>query len=103
MDQNRRRFLALTGLAPLALAGIARAGAQQTAALCYDPAALPLSQKSRRRSLGYLEASADAKKRCGACAFFTAAAAGCGTCTMLSGGAVNAGAVCNSYAAKAGR
>lgn len=98
---TRRNFLVLVAGAPLALfvAGRSRAAG---APACYDPATLPFSQKSRRRSLGYLESSADPKKRCGGCAFFTAVAPGnCGTCQMLSGAPVNAGAVCNSFAAKA--
>lgn len=91
----RRRFLTLAALgAPLAMLG---AGAARAAA-CYDPAALPLSQKNRRRSLGYVEAATDAARRCQGCAFFTAAAeAGCGTCGLLAG-PVNAGASCNSFA-----
>lgn len=100
MSTSRRHFLGLAAAAPVALlaAGTARAAE----AACYDPAALPFSQKSRRRSLGYVEVSSDPKKRCDACAFFTAAApASCGSCQMLGGGAVSAGAVCNSFAAKA--
>lgn len=102
MQRNRRSFLAVAGLAPLALglAGRAR-GAEQAA--CYDPAALSLSQKRQRRGIGYVEPSADPAKHCGGCAFFTATsgASGCGTCQLLGGGPVNATAVCNSYAPKA--
>jgi hypothetical protein len=94
MDMHRRRFLALAAAgAPLAL--LATGAAAQTAA-CYDPAALPLSQKNRRRSLSYVEASTDPAKHCSACTFFTAAAEGCGTCGLLMG-PVNAGAVCASF------
>jgi len=99
MTVSRRNFLTAAALAPLAFAGTARA----EPAVCYDPGALPLSQRSRRRSLGYVDTSQDPQKRCGRCSFFTEAAPGCGTCTMLSGGAVNAGGVCNSFAAKAGK
>ncbi len=96
MDMHRRRFLALTVAgAPLAI--LATGAAAQTAAACYDPAALPLSQKNRRRSLGYVEASTDPARHCSACTFFTAAAEGCGTCGLLMG-PVNAGAVCASFA-----
>ncbi|KPH63648.1 high-potential iron-sulfur protein [Novosphingobium sp. ST904] len=107
MTPSRREFLgrALT-FASLAAAGLVASGgalAQPPAGSCYDPAALPFSQKSRRRALGYLDASADPARRCGSCAFFTAAAPGCGTCQMLSGGPVNAGAVCNSFAPKAAK
>jgi hypothetical protein len=95
MSIDRRRFLAFTAAAPLLVLGIGGVGAQT--AICYDPAALPLSQKNRRRSLGYVEASTDPAKRCAACTFFTAGATGCGTCALL-GGPVNAGALCNSFA-----
>jgi hypothetical protein len=100
MRNSRRDFLALAGMAPIAL--LAAKGAQ-AAEVCYDPAALPLSQKNRRRGLGYLEASPEpAKRRCGICVFFTPTAGkeGCGNCQMLSGGPVNAGGVCNSFAPK---
>ena len=95
MSIDRRRFLAFTAAAPLLVLGIGGVGAQT--ATCYDPAALPLSQKNRRRSLGYVEPSADPARRCAGCAFFTAGAVGCGTCGLLSG-PVNAGAVCSSFA-----
>lgn len=96
---SRRSFLAVVALAPFAALAAGRAGAQIPA--CYDPAQLPLSQKSLRASLKYVDAAPDqAKKRCGLCAFFTGAQAGCGTCVLLSGGAVNATGVCNNFAPK---
>jgi hypothetical protein len=95
---NRRRFLGLAAATPLVALGVASAARAQTAA-CYSPDALPLSQKSRRRSLGYVETSGDPKKHCALCSFFTASQPACGSCTLL-GGAVNAGAVCNSFSAK---
>lgn len=98
MDSHRRRFLAFAAAAPLAALTIGRARAQT--ATCYDPAALPLSQKNRRRSLGYVEVSADPAKRCAGCVFFTAGADGCGTCGLLNG-PVSAGAVCASFAPRA--
>jgi hypothetical protein len=101
MSGSRRHFLALAAGAPLALLAAGRVRAADAPA-CYDPAGLPFSQKNRRRSLGYVEVSADADKRCGACAFFTATAqGGCGTCELLGGGPVRADAVCTSFAAKA--
>ena len=97
---SRRRFIGMAALVPLA--GFAARSAQAAApAACYDPAALPRAQKSLRRSLGYEEKSADAKRKCSLCAFYTAAQGDCGTCQMLSGGPVNGGGVCNSFAAKA--
>jgi hypothetical protein len=99
MEIRRRRFLALAaGSLPLVL--LAGSGARAEASVCYDPAALPLAQKNRRRSLGYVELSSDPAKHCSACTFFTASDAGCGTCGLLSG-PVNAGAVCSSFAQRA--
>jgi hypothetical protein len=99
MDIPRRRFLGLAaGSMPLVLLTVGAAQAQAPA--CYDPAALPLSQKNRRRSLGYTEASGDPARHCSVCSFFTAGDAGCGTCGLLSG-PVNAGAVCSSFAPRA--
>lgn len=99
MPIARRRFLALAaGSVPLAL--LAAGGARAQAPACYDPAALPLSQKNRRRSLGYVEASSEPAKHCSACSFFTAGETGCGTCGLLAG-PVNAGAVCSSFAPRA--
>jgi hypothetical protein len=100
MTASRRNFLGLAGAAPLAVLA-AKSAHSAAPAACYDPAALPLSQRNRRRSLGYVEVSSDAKKRCALCAFYTAAAnASCGSCQLLSS-TVNAGAVCTSFAAKA--
>lgn len=99
MTQSRRKFLTIAGLAGGATL---LSGAALAQAACYAPEALPFSQKSRRRSLGYVDASDDAKRHCGLCAFFKAdAAAGCGTCGLLNG-PVNAGGLCTSFAAKAG-
>jgi hypothetical protein len=99
MTINRRRFLvAAAAGAPLAVLGLSSAGAQ-TAAACYDPESLPLSQKNRRRSLSYVEQSADPAKQCALCAFYTATAESCGKCTLLNS-QVNAGAVCASFAPK---
>jgi hypothetical protein len=98
MSIDRRRFLtfAVAGVPLVAVAGRS-AGALAQAAACYDSASLPLSQKNRRRSLGYVEASTDPARRCTGCAFFTASGEGCGTCALLSG-PVNAGGLCNSFA-----
>jgi hypothetical protein len=97
MHLTRRSLIGFAAIAPLA--AVTRAA---ESAACYDPAKLPLSQRNRRRSLGYVEASTVAGKRCAGCAFFTASAqSGCGTCQLLGGGPANAGALCNSYGAKA--
>jgi hypothetical protein len=96
MISTRRRFLAAGIIAPLALSFGAIAQADTTS--CGGD--LPLTQKNRRRALGYVEASGDEKRRCRLCAFFSGGDGSCGACQMLSGSLVNANAVCNSFAAK---
>jgi hypothetical protein len=91
---TRRTFLGCAASAPVVLIAT-----PVLADACYDPAALPFNQKSRRRSIAYLEVSGDPQRRCQGCAFFTAGATGCGTCTLLAG-PVNAGATCSSFARK---
>ena len=104
MTPDRRAFLRLAGPALIALTATRALGED---AACYDPASLSLPQRSRRRSLGYVEKSGDAIRLCGACTFFSAAAtpapATCGTCAMLGGAPVNAGGVCNSFAPRSGK
>ena len=95
---SRRGLLALALAAPLLLIG-AEAHAQDAAA-CVNLDALSASQKSMRRSLGFKAQSTDPKTRCGTCAFFTAAAAGCGKCQLLGAGAVAATSVCDNWAGK---
>lgn len=97
MIKTRRKFLGAAGLVTLGLVSGA-AGGQTPVASCFDPSALSLSQKNRRRSLSYVSPSPDPKRRCGACAFFTAGEGQCGTCQILSGGPVEAVAVCTSFA-----
>jgi hypothetical protein len=96
MNVDRRRVVTSAVAGALsAMIGIGNAKAQNAA--CYDPATLPLSQKNRRRSLGYAETSSDQARYCAVCAFFTAGQPGCGTCQLLSG-PVNARAICSSFA-----
>jgi hypothetical protein len=97
-DLSRREMTAALVLLPAAFIGLGGAAQAQS---CYDPATLPMSQRSRRRSLGFKDQAPDPKKVCGGCAFFTATSAGCGTCKLLTGGVVSATSVCNSWARKA--
>ncbi|MBV1686242.1 high-potential iron-sulfur protein [Novosphingobium sp. G106] len=96
MESDRRRFLAFAGLSPLVLLGAGNALAQS--APCYSPEALTFSQKSRRRSLGFMDVAVDPKRRCGGCNFFTAGEGGCGNCQMLGGAPVTANSSCSSFA-----
>ena len=95
MTATRRNFLALAGSAPFAALAL---GSAAQAAVCYDPNTLPLTQKNRRRSLGYVPVSTDPVKKCAGCAYFTATEPGCGKCTLMSGGPVDAPGVCRSFA-----
>lgn len=99
MINNRRKFLAIASLAPVALLG-ARQGFAQAKSACYDPATMSLAQKNMRRSVGFVDPAPDAAKKCGTCAFFVAGQNGCGTCQILSGGAVAQSAFCTSFAPK---
>lgn len=94
---DRRKFLTLAAASPLIALGASRALAEDAA--CYDPAALPMSQKGLRRSMEFVAVSTDPQKRCELCAFFTGAA-GCGKCQILNG-PVAAASYCASYAPKA--
>jgi High potential iron-sulfur protein len=98
MDLSRRNLIGSGGALLIALA----VGEAATAAgpACPSVNSLPFSQRNQRRSLGYLDSSPDAKKRCGGCAFFTGTQVGCGKCQMLGGGMVSADATCNSFAPK---
>ncbi|MCJ8159080.1 high-potential iron-sulfur protein [Sphingomonas sp. LaA6.9] len=94
---SRRTLLALFACAPLGLAMVTEAARAQA---CVNQDTLSAAQKSMRKSLGFRLPSADPKKKCSACAFFTAAGTGCGKCALLSGGIVPADGVCDSWAAK---
>jgi hypothetical protein len=98
MYKSRRQFLVIAGLAPVALLMVGNAHAEGAA--CYDPANASLADKNRRRSLGYVDASGDEKRRCGHCAFFTATQGACGTCQLMTGAPVVATGVCKSFAPK---
>lgn len=96
MERSRRSFMALAGLVPVAVLT-----ARAAAPACYDPAGLPLSQRNRRRAIGFVEQAPDPAKRCQLCAFFHAGSGDCGKCDMLSGGPVTTRGHCSSFAARA--
>ena len=93
---TRRGLLRLALAAPLAGYAVAASAGE---AACVDLDALPSSQKSMRASLGFKMVSEDAKRRCGGCAFYTAAQGACGKCALLSG-PVPAEGRCDSWAAR---
>jgi hypothetical protein len=65
---------------------------------CVDLDALPSGQKAMRQSLNFKLASDDNRK-CGGCAFFSAAEGDCGKCQIFSG-PVPAQGRCDSWAAR---
>lgn len=99
MNETRRRFIALTGLAPIAVLG-ARQAFAQAKPVCYDMNTLSMTQKNLRRAVEFVDPAPDPAKRCGVCAFFVAKQDGCGTCQILSGGPTAPGAYCASFAPK---
>ena len=98
---SRRGLIGWAMGTPLLLVGLATAGHAEDAPVCVNLDTLPASQKGMRRSLGFKLQAPDPEKHCGTCAFFTGPAGGCGKCQLLSGGAVAATSVCDSWAAKA--
>jgi len=101
MTPSRRAVIRLAACAPLLAVGFATRSAAEDVSVCVNLDTLPASQKSMRRSLGFKLQSPDPQKHCGSCAFFTGDAGGCGKCQLLSGGAVAATSLCDSWAAKA--
>ncbi len=94
---SRRSAIGHLVLLPLGLALAARASASE---VCFDPDALPASQRSFRKSLGFELKASDPSRACIGCAFYTASSETCGTCRLLSGGPVEPTSTCRSFAAK---
>lgn len=93
LNFSRRGLLALAVAAPAA--GFAAQAAAEGA--CVDLDALPSGQKSMRQALNFKLVSDDPAKRCGGCAFYTAAQGDCGKCQIFSG-PVPAQGRCDSWA-----
>lgn len=74
---------------------------QQAANACADMDALSVSEASMRKSVHYVERSADPSTMCKGCEFFAPAGDGgaCGKCQILNGPA-NADGHCDSWAGK---
>src|SRR5437867_1427934 len=106
VDSGRRGFFALAAVSPLVLLGLmSRAATAQAPAAaapaCFDLNALPMSQKSIRKSLGFQMHFTDPNKRCGTCNFFTPGTGECGKCQIFDNGPTTANSVCSSWAKKA--
>jgi hypothetical protein len=65
--------------------------------VCADLETLDENARSLRQSLHYTEMSPDPNAVCGQCAYFHAAASGCGTCDIYSGGPANSHGHCDSW------
>ena len=74
-----------------------------SAMLCADPNKMTSAQESVRRTLKYVEASADPAKTCKDCVFFQAGpeAGGCGSCEMFDLAPANPGGHCDSWSVDA--
>jgi len=94
---SRRSAIGRLAVLPFGLAFAPRASANET---CFDPDALPTSQRSFRKSLGFELKASDPSRACSGCAFYTASSESCGTCRLLSGGPVEPTSTCRSFAAR---
>lgn len=99
-----RRTVLLRGLQiPIGgsvLLGLSACGSDGgSAKVCANPNTMTSAEESVRRTLKYTETSGDPAKICSGCEFFSASkeAAGCGTCGMFGGKAVNPGGHCDSW------
>jgi hypothetical protein len=93
---NRPSRRGVMGLA-IAASTAAYAGRALAQAACLDLDAMPSSQKSMRQALNFKMISDDPGRRCGGCAFFTAAGSDCGKCQIFNGPVPAAGR-CDSWA-----
>jgi High potential iron-sulfur protein len=95
----RRRILMGITVAVFALLE-SPARARDDAPACSDPDNLSNSEQALRKSLDYVETSADAKKTCRGCSFFALEGQGpCGSCQIMNG-TVNANGHCTSWNSK---
>jgi High potential iron-sulfur protein len=95
-ELSRRVLLQRIMQASVTLVAVPALGFAAAPEACVDP-----SSESLRGSLHYLNPSAQPKELCKGCGFFGADAAkpACGNCQIMSG-PVDAGAHCDSWAAK---
>jgi hypothetical protein len=94
---SRRRVLGLLAASPILVFGLSQ---KAKAAECMNPETISPGESDVRKELGFKLMSPDPAKQCAGCGFFTATEGDCGTCALMSGGAVTAHSVCDSWAAK---
>jgi hypothetical protein len=97
----------VTGALLVALGGCGQKSETTSAAagggaMCADLNSMSDAEQGTRKSLNYLETSPNPDQVCAKCSFFHpgAAAGGCGTCDIFSGGPTNSHGHCNSWSAK---
>jgi nitrous oxide reductase len=91
---TRRQLLAAAAMTPLCGAFVEVGGATAET-VCANP---NFGDPDQRKSLHYVEASADPNKTCEGCMYF-ASQGRCGNCRILSG-PVNPAGYCDSWSAK---
>ncbi|MFC3174092.1 high-potential iron-sulfur protein [Novosphingobium bradum] len=96
---TRRTFL-FASIGAVAAGAAASQAALAATGTCADLD--KLAATGLRRSLNFRPVAPDPNRTCKGCTFFRAGTETCGSCVLLSGGAVSPGSVCDSWAAKAG-
>ena len=95
MSKVSRRAFGRTSL--LVLAGAPFVAACGGGELTCPPGSLSADQRSARSALQYEDVSADATRRCLACALYTGNETSCGTCTVVPG-SIHPHGTCLSFA-----
>jgi hypothetical protein len=94
---TRRQLITRSALLPLFAVPLLN-GCTEKSSVCVDTELLGVGEKQMRRTLEYVESTADATQQCDNCQFFRASGAGnCGECEIL-GGAVSRQGYCSSWA-----
>ena len=97
---TRRSLLRGSALLPLATLPLLQGCGRADSVTCADPELMSRGEEQMRKTLAYVEQSADPAQLCSGCQFFGAAdATGCGHCEILDGQVAAAG-FCTSWAAR---
>ena len=98
---SRRTLLRRSALLPALSLGLLSACSTDTKkGTCYDPQYLSAGEAQMRKTLEYVDLSANASTQCSNCEFYrTAETAGCGECEIVDG-SVSAAGFCTSWAAR---
>lgn len=96
-----KRALTVLGAAAVAPQLLSACGGEESGGLtCTDTTGLPAAAVTTRESQAYSDSSADPNKKCSACNFFTAGAAGqCGSCSVIQG-PIHPDGTCNLWGAR---